>query len=542
MCPACGESARRGRRAAPHQYGDLENLLAHAARCSRNVPREALARTPAEHALSKRLVTIMTDVPVELDLAALEACIPDKQALARVFNELEFHSLMARVDRLEGVGGSILTPPSESFPAGDDTVTTAGPPLPDLDVTIVTDPAGLAPPADELRAAPCAVDNRDLVAGPHDAELIGLSFAVTRPGSWYLPFGHRAPRAISSIMARVRHSMVRAAGVTFHHRRPALCADPRVLEDASIRRAGHNLKYDSRCCGRAGVEVAGLGWDSMLASFVLDPSRRSHGIDALSIEFLGQSMTLYTDLAGRGKTQIPFAEVRVDKAAAYCGADSATVLALHEHFAPELERTELLPLLRTIEMPLIPVLADMEWAGIAIDPAHFSRLDRELSHDLGVLELEIQRAAGDRPLNINSPRQLAAILFEEQRLPVLKKTKTGPSTDAEVLEQLAEMGHALPRLILGYRELQKLKSTYVDVLPTRVNRTTGRIHTSFNQVGADGAPLVERPEPPEHPVAHPPARRSARLRAGARLDVHRRRLFADRAAPDGALVGGPGVH
>jgi DNA polymerase-1 len=195
-------------------------------------------------------------------------------------------------------------------------------------------------------------------------------------------------------------------------------------------------------------------------------------------------MTQYSDLTGKGKTQIPFAEVPIEKAAKYCGADSATVLALNEIFSPDLDRTTLRQLLDRIELPLLPVLVDMEWAGIAIDGEHFARLGRELGHDLQLLEQEIQQMAGDKPLNINSPKQLAQILFVDQGLPVLKKTKTGPSTDADVLEQLADMGHELPRRILGYRELQKLKSTYVDVLPTKVNRETGRIHTSFNQVGA----------------------------------------------------------
>ena len=250
-------------------------------------------------------------------------------------------------------------------------------------------------------------------------------------------------------------------------------------------KAGHNVKYDVQVLRRAGVAVAGVVFDSMLASFVLDPSRRSHGIDALSLEFLGRTMTQYTDLTGKGRAQMPFAEVAVARAAAYCGADSATVLSLHEHFAPELERTALSPLLAEIEMPLIPVLVDMEWTGIAIDAATFAELGQEL-------DSRSRRARARRSSRLPVARSSTSIrrdsspsvLFEEHGLPVLKKTRTGPSTDAEVLEQLADMGHALPRLILGYRELQKLKSTYVDVLPLAVNRETGRIHTSFNQVGA----------------------------------------------------------
>jgi len=469
------------------QYGDLENLLAHASEITQKRPREALAQYAAEARLSKRLVTIKCDVPVELDLAALEACVPDRQALARVFNELEFHSLMARVDRPEGLTTAPIADAAiSSFPSNTDTASSAPAlPKPDLDITIVSDAAQLSALANLLRLAPLlAFDTETSSLDPHDAELIGLSFATTPDTVWYLPFGHRQPGA-----DLFGHS-ADGNDVTPPVRNLPPLTDPAcepvksLLEDAGVPKAGHNLKYDVQVLRRAGVAVAGLEYDSMLASFVLDPSRRSHGIDALSIEFLGRSMTLYTDLTGRGKNQIPFAEVPVEKAAAYCGADSATVLGLYRHFGDELQRNSLGPLLDTLEMPLIPVLVDMEWTGIAIDPHHFASLGEVLGRDLEVLEGEIQAAAGGKALNINSPRQLATVMFEEQGLPVLKKTKTGPSTDAEVLEQLAEMGHELPRLILGFRELQKLKSTYVEVLPASVNRGTSRIHTSFNQVGA----------------------------------------------------------
>ncbi|MBA2292653.1 MAG: DNA polymerase I [Gemmatimonadales bacterium] len=466
------------------EYGDLENILARAGEIKQKRPREALQQYAALARLSQRLVTIQCDVPVDLDIDALVAGVPDRQALAKVFNELEFHSLMARVDRLEATGAPVLVPPTESFAANTDMTTTTAPPVPDIDVRIVTDPAELAELAATLREAPLvAFDTETSSLEPHDAELIGLSFAITPHSAWYLPFGHRSPAG--DLFGNDGSNQPDQAVVNLPPIDDPRCASIReLLEDASVPKAGHNLKYDVQVMRRAGVTVRGLAFDSMLASFVLDPSRRSHGIDSLSIEFCGRTMTLYTDLAGRGKKQIPFAEVSVEKAAAYCGADSATVLALHECFVPELARHALSDLLATVEMPLIPVLVDMEWAGIGIDAAHFVQLDHDLARDLAVLEGEIQVSAGGRELNINSPRQLAAILFEEQGLPVLKKTKTGASTDAEVLEQLADMGHELPRLILGYRELQKLKSTYVDVLPSRVNRATSRIHTSFNQVGA----------------------------------------------------------
>jgi DNA polymerase-1 len=264
---------------------------------------------------------------------------------------------------------------------------------------------------------------------------------------------------------------------------PSMAPLAALLSDPAVPKAGHDIKHDWQVLRRAGVELAGVTFDTMLASFLLDPGRRSHAIDNLCLEHLGRTMKTYQDVVGKGRTEIPFAEVGVLAAADYCGADSATVLALHDIFAPALREVQMEDLLRDVEMPLVEVLVDMEWEGIRVDPALFTRLGEELGSDLRRLEIEISRVAGV-DLNINSPRQLATILFEKQQLPVLKKTKTGPSTDADVLEQLAGMGHELPRLILEYRELQKLKSTYVDTLPATINPRTGRIHTTFNQGGA----------------------------------------------------------
>ena len=343
-------------------------------------------------------------------------------------------------------------------------------------MTVVDDPALLTAIVARLRRAPLvALDTETSSLEPHDAELIGLSLAASADEVWYLPFGHRPLGGELAAPAPV----VNLPPITD----PVCAVVAELLRDPSVPKAGHNIKYDWQVLRRAGVELAGVTYDSMLTSFVLDPGRRSHAIDTLSLEHLGRGMRQYTDLAGKGKAQIPFAEVAIPEAAAYCGADSATVLALHDFFAPALREHALERLLGEIELPLVPVLVDMEWDGIAIDRAVFERLAVELTRDLAALEAKISAAAGVA-VNLNSPKQLAALLFDKLQLPVLKKTKTGPSTDADVLEQLAAMGHELPAMLLDYREVQKLKSTYVDVLPARVNRATGRIHTSFNQVGA----------------------------------------------------------
>lgn len=479
------------------EYGNIETMLERAAEISGKRAREALLISNDIARLSKRLVTIQTNVPVELDFASVMAQRPDKSALARVFNELEFTSLMARVEKLDGDMGEAQAASGESAGGGAGESGKTQLSTPAVAVTVVRDPADLPALALRLRQAPLlAFDTETSSLEPHNADLIGCSFAVSPTEVWYLPFGHRAPaKDLFGSNDAATDVAGNATDPTQWQNLPSItsvaCAPiAQLLRDASVPKAGHNIKYDTQVMRRAGIEVAGIAYDSMLASFVLDPSRRSHGIDALALEFLGVAMTQYSDLTGKGRAQIPFAEVPIEKAAAYCGADSATVLALHALFEPELIRTSLRPLLDTIELPLVPVLVDMEWAGIAIDVPRFAELGSALGHDLEVLEQEIQRAAGNKAININSPRQLAQVMYEEQGLPVLKKTKTGASTDAEVLEQLAEMGHELPKLILGYRELQKLKSTYVDVLPAKVNRETGRIHTSYNQVGASTGRLA----------------------------------------------------
>jgi DNA polymerase-1 len=466
-------------------FGDLETMLARAGEISAKRPREALLTQADNARLSRELVTIRRDVPIELDIGDLVLQEPDRDAVIRLLTELEFYTL---VRRLTDSGAPPATQPVALEPAQDEETPEldlsadswlslsdlSGPSAPS--VTVIDDPDDLPALVARLRAAPLVgIHTETSASEPHDAELIGLSLAASPEEVWYLPFGHRPGTGELAAPVPVRNLPPLTD--------PASASLGALLTDPEVPKAGHNIKYDWQALRRAGVELAGVAYDSMLASFVLEPGRRFHTIDTLCLEHLGRTLQTYRDLAGKGKSEIPFAEVAVPLAASYCGTDSATVLALHEFFSPMLAEMALEPLLREIEMPLLEVLVDMEWEGIAIDRSLFRRLSAELGDDLRRLEAEIARVSGT-DLNLNSPRQLASVLFEKLQLPVLKKTKTGPSTDADVLEQLAAMGHELPRLILEYRELQKLKSTYVDTLPERVNRTTGRIHTNFNQAGA----------------------------------------------------------
>lgn len=427
------------------EFGDLETMLARAGEVAAKRPREALLSQAENARLSRELVTIKRDVPVELDVGDLVLREPDRDAVIRLLTELEFYTLVRRLTdatapQEAGIGD---TAEAENGKAGEvDFSADSWLSLSDLSspsaptVSILDNPDDLPGLVERLRSAPLV--GIDVEAGgrePHDAEIVGLSLAASPEEVWYLPFGHRAVGGELAAPDSVRN----LPPLTDFAAAPLFA----LLTDPSVPKAGHDIKYDWQVLRAAGVELKGVVYDSMLASFVLDPGRRSHTIDTLCLEHLGRTLQTYPDLTGKGKSEIPFAEVAVPQAASYCGTDSATVLSLHRFFEPMLRETALEPLLQTIEMPLLEVLVDVEWAGITIDLTLFRKLGEELGGDLRRLEQEIALAAGTE-VNLNSPRQLASVLFERLQLPVLKKTKTGPSTDADVLEQLAAMGHELP--------------------------------------------------------------------------------------------------
>ncbi len=449
-------------------FGDLEAILANADQIAGKRAREAVQQQADLARLSRELVTIRRDVPIALDLAALRVRPPDTARLAELFTELEFRSLIPKLASLE-VAAQPAPAVAASLPAATTVAALAEP-------TIVDDPQTLAAVVAECRGAPLvALDTETTSIDPMRAELVGMSLAAAPGRSWYFPFAHVAPdgELAGGVPPRNLPPLGSAALAPLHD----------LLADPAVPKAGHNVKYDWLVLRRAGVELGGVAYDSMLASFVLDPGRRSHAIDELARERLSLRMRTYAELVGRGREERPFAAVAVVEAARYCGADSEMVLRLRDAFQPELEDHELVRLLATIEVPLIPVLVDMEWHGVLIDRDRLGEISRAFARELAELEQAIYRAAGTQ-FNINSTPQLRQVLFEKHQLPVLKKTKTGASTDYDVLEQLAAMGHEVPRLLIEYRELSKLKSTYVDALPGFINPHTGRIHTSFNQTGA----------------------------------------------------------
>ena len=457
-------------------FGDLDAILANAERISGKRAREAVQQHADLARLSRELVTIKRDVPLPLDLDRLRVQPPDVARLTELFTELEFRSLIPKLASLEpaATATAVAVTPRVAVATGAPSLATLTPAR--AEPTILDDPAQLPAAVAEWRRAPLvALDTETSSLDPMRAELVGMSLAVAPGRSWYLPFAHVAPDG-------------ELAGGTAPRNLPPLSSEAlapvrKLLADPCVPKAGHNLKYDWLVLRRAGVELAGVSFDSMLASFVLDPGRRSHALDELARERLSLALGTYAELVGRGRAERLFAAVPLADAARYCAADSEIVLRLHDAFRPELEDHQLVRLLETIEMPLMPVLVDMESRGVCIDLTRLGEISRAFAGELTALERAIYHAAGT-DFNINSTPQLRHVLFEKHQLPILKKTKTGPSTDYEVLEQLAAMGHEVPRLLIEYRELSKLKSTYVDALPGFIHPQTGRIHTSFNQTGA----------------------------------------------------------
>jgi DNA polymerase-1 len=498
------------------QYGHLESILAHAPEITKKRPREALLEHAENARLSKELVTIRDDLPVALDLDSLRIKEPDQQRLRDLFIELEFHSLAK---------DAALQAPVEQKPRQAVRYITC-------DTTeAVNEAVSRAREVGVIGFGTEALMDPDSpqVADPLRSALVSISIAVGDGEAYYFPFRHRLPRADqvellvdtagdrSATDAPEERGLIRGGDeVTFEpgpkkkksngdassiaarmHRQgtpaqlrnlpgldaPEMLPLRELIEDPAVKKTAQNAKFDILLLRCLGINLAGLDFDTMLASYVLDPSRRSHGLDVLALEFLDHTMTSYTDLCGKGKSAIPFDECPIEAARDYACEDADMSLRLRRLFEPQLESHQLTRLLEGVELPLIDVLVEMEWTGITIDLPWFASLKQRFQAERQAVERRIYEAAGTE-FNINSNLQLREILFDRLNLPVLKKTSTGPSTDASVLMELAEEGHALPTLLMEYRELSKLENTYLDALPRLVNPRTGRLHTSFNQTVA----------------------------------------------------------
>jgi len=461
------------------QYGSMENIIAHSHEL-KGKQRENVEQFAEQGLLSKKLATILLDAPVELDEAGLEMCAPSKELLEPLFAELEFRTLGKRVfgddfsvTEIKAAGTQIDLF-GEPVSAGRTTITVdiqdIGEPETEpqvaKNINNVDHEYHLAETA-EKRAALIAklkqqksicFDTETTGIDANNCELVGLSFAIKQGEAWYVP----VPADQKEAQAIVDEF------------KP-------VLENAAISKTGQNIKYDILVFKWYGVEVKGDLFDTMLAHYIIDPDTR-HNMDILSENYLGYKPVSITELIGaKGKAQGSMRDVEFEKIKEYAAEDADITLQLRTVFEPKLKEVEGEKLVHEIEYPLVYVLADMEYEGVRIDHNILAVISKELETDIIKLEKTVYEKAGVR-FNIASPKQLGEVLFEKLLLdPKAKKTKTGQyQTGEDVLLSLASKSDIV-RDILDYRQLQKLKSTYVDALPQMVNPKTGRVHTSYNQ-------------------------------------------------------------
>ncbi|HEX9676346.1 MAG TPA: DNA polymerase I [Anaerolineales bacterium] len=442
------------------QFGDLAGIYAHL----EEVPsrfRSKLEQEKEAAELSHRLGTIVTDVPLEFELEACRAQEYDLDRIAGLFRDLEFRTLLNRITKLnKDEKGQQLNLFVRTEPSAEATRH-----------HIVSDAKSLEALARRLKkASAIAMDVETTSTDPMRAELVGISLAVEPGEGYYLPVGH----------------LPAAAGGPQLELEAALGALRRPLTDPAIPKVGHNLEYDYTVLARLGLAAQPLAFDTMIAEWLCNPASHNLGLKNLAWVRLGVEMTEISQLIGTGKAQRSMAEVPIAEVAPYASADAEVCLRLKAQLEPELEQKRQLALFHELEMPLVPVLAHMEMAGVLLDLEFLGALSEQLSLRLAELEKELYRHVG-HPFNLNSTQQLSDVLFGELGLKPPeggRKTASGHfSTAAPVLEALRE-DHPVVSLILEQRELSKLKSTYADTLPQQVNPVTGRVHTSYSQTGS----------------------------------------------------------
>ena len=445
-------------------YANLDSIAALGFRGSKTMAKK-LEENKDDAMLSYQLATIKLDVQLDHDIPSLSKSAPDKDELIKLYGQLVFKSWLNEL--LEGGDGKIVAD-GAAFSAGSDVSS-------DLDTSAVKidrsryetilDESAMAVWLDKLRSADAfAFDTETDSLDYMEANLVGVSFAIEAGVAAYVPVAHDymdAPKQLERdwVLEQLKP----------------------ILEDESQAKVGQNLKYDASVLARYGIEMRGIKFDTMLASYVYNSVAGKHDMDSLALRFLQHSCISFEQVAGKGKKQLTFNQIDLEQAAPYAAEDADVTLRLHQRLQKSLDNTDkLASVYQDIEMPLVPVLSRMERTGVLIDDMKLSAQSQEIASRLDTLEQQAFDIAGQE-FNMNSPKQLQAILFEKMGLPVVKKTPSGtPSTNEEVLQELA-LDYPLPKRILEYRGLAKLKSTYTDKLPKMINPTTGRVHTSYHQ-------------------------------------------------------------
>ena len=425
------------------KFGSIHEMYERIDEVDKAKLKEKLVQDKEMALLSRQLVTINTSMEMEGELEDLKCEPPDNAELRKLFSEFEFSSLLAELGDDSGVSSPAIESHYE---------------------TILTE-ADLEGWIEKLKKAKIfALDLETTSLHPVQARVVGISLSCETGVACYIPLAHRylgVPDQLNLdwVLKKLKP----------------------ILEDPKLKKVGQNIKYDLIVLRNEGVDLQGVSFDTMLASYILNPSGRRHNMDDLARDYLGHTTIKYKEVVGTASKEIGFDEVDVERATEYAAEDADITWRLYEKLSPLLQGDDL-KLLLDLELPLIEVLAEMEIHGMKLDKSHLQKLSQLIQRKLEEQQKEIYSLAGEE-FNINSPKQLSVILFEKLELPVIKKTKSGYSTDVSVLEQLAAE-HELPDVILTYRQLGKLKSTYVDALQKDIFSKTGRVHTSFNQTVA----------------------------------------------------------
>ncbi len=418
------------------RFGSIENLYQHLDEIKGKL-KERLKDSKEEAFLSKKLVILEKNVPLKFDTSHCKIKPVKREELLGLLHRLEFRSLIAE----------LVTTKEEKR----------------VSYSTILSKDDFERLLKDLRKAPLlSIDFETTGKDPMVASLVGISLSLKPLSACYIPLIHSyfgAPKQLNKEFV-------------LKELKP-------VLENERIKKYGQNIKYEFILLKREGIDLKGIYFDTMVASYLLNPAKLNHNLGDIAIEYLSHKMTPINELIGKGKKEITMDEVEIERVTPYACADADIVLRLAEIMEPKLKEKNLEELFHKVEMPLVKVLAEMERDGVLIDKEYLGSLSKEFALELKKLEKRIYSLAGEE-FNINSPKQLSHILFEKLKLPIIEKTKTGYSTKEVVLRELAS-SHKLPNLLIKYRELAKLKSTYIDALPLLINPIDGRVHTSFNQ-------------------------------------------------------------
>ncbi len=416
------------------QFGSIDGIYKNLSEIRKKNVKQSLIEFKDQAYLSRELVTIDTRVPLDKSWQDLSAVPPDEENLRQLYRKLEFARLLKQ-----------LTPEKQV----------------EKTYQLLTDNEQIRNLFSDLRSHGFfALDFETTSENPMLAEIVGISFSFQENKAYYIPIAHK------DLEGQPDREFV-------------LSELKPVIEDSRIKKTGHNIKYEYILFKRHGINLRGISFDTMIASYIINPSKYRHNLDAVSLDYLDFRTTTYKDVVGTGRNALTFDQVPVEAAKNYACEDSDVTFLLSQKLLTKINDGGFKELYYQVEIPLIEVLALMEMTGVKVDQKHLKELSEEFGRELEGIEKKIYELAGIE-FNINSPKQLGEILFERLNLPVQKRTKTGYSTNVETLNELSKI-HPLPAEILSYRSLAKLKSTYIDNMPDIINPATGRVHTSYNQ-------------------------------------------------------------